>query len=136
MNRTGGCACGAIRFEVTEDFVAVGSCHCIDCQKTSGGGPNYVGLTPRNALKVLKGEVKIFERTGDSGATVQRAFCGDCGTPMWSVPVHEPFIPVKLGALDTVDDLKPQMQIYVSSAPSWHLIDEHQLAFPKMPPQG
>ncbi|WP_404400138.1 GFA family protein [Pelagibacterium halotolerans] len=136
MTRTGGCACGAIRFEVTEPFIGIGSCHCTDCQKASGGGPNYVALTPRNALDVVAGEVKLFHRKGDSGAVVARAFCGECGTPLWSIPAHEPFIPIKLGALDDTADLMPQMQIYVDSAPSWHAIDESLPAFPKMPPQA
>lgn len=135
MTRTGGCACGSIRFEVTKPFLAVGSCHCTDCQKASGGGPNYVALTPRDALRVLSGEPKVFERIAESGAVVGRAYCGDCGTPLWSLPVHEPFIPIKLGALDESSDLVPQMHIYVSSAPSWHAINDAAPCFDKMPPK-
>ena len=66
----------------------------------------------------MVGEVKVFERATDSVATVDLSFCGDCGTPMWSIPVHEYFIPVKVDSLDEVDDLTPKMHIYVSSAPS------------------
>src|SRR4029077_10171105 len=58
MERTGGCACGAIRFEITAPFIGVGACHCTDCQKASGGGPNYVALTPKGARVVTKGEEK------------------------------------------------------------------------------
>jgi hypothetical protein len=134
MERTGGCACGAIRFKITAPFLGVGACHCADCQKASGGGPNYVGLAPVSALEVTKGQAKLYRSKGDSGAEVARAFCPECGTPLWSVPAHEPFMPVKLGALDTSVDLAPAMHIYVASAPPWHMIEKDLPAFPGMPP--
>ena len=39
--RTGGCRCGAIRYEVTVAPVASVACHCRDCQYVSSGGANY-----------------------------------------------------------------------------------------------
>ena len=134
MERTGGCACGAIRFEITSPLMGVGACHCTDCQKGAGGGPNYVALAPRDALVVTSGEATLFRSTGDSGAEVARAFCAHCGTPLWSIPAHEPFLTVKLGALDDSSDLSPGMHIYVSSAPSWHPVDDKVPSFAKMPP--
>lgn len=132
--RTGGCACGAVRFKITAPLLGVGACHCTDCQKASGGGPNYVGLAPASAFVVTKGEAKVFRSKGDSGAEVGRAFCAECGTPLWSIPPGAPFLPVKLGALDDKSDLTPQMHLYVASAPKWHLMEEDLPKFPKMPP--
>lgn len=117
MENTGGCACGAIRFRVTAPFIATGACHCTDCQKASGGGPNYVALVPKGALEVTGGEAKYYIRKGDSGGEARRAFCPDCGTPLWSEPEHLPFIPVKTGALDEGADLKPAMHIYTEFRP-------------------
>ncbi len=134
MERNGGCACGAIRFKIISPFLGVGACHCTDCQKASGGGPNYVALAPKGALAATKGEARLYRSTGDSGAEVARAFCSDCGTPLWSVPAHEPFLTVKLGALDDNSDLAPGIHIYVASAPSWHAIDHRLPCFAKMPP--
>jgi hypothetical protein len=134
MERSGGCACGAIRFRVTAPFVGVGACHCSDCQKAAGGGPNYVALAVREAVAVTTGEPKLYRSRGGSGAEVARVFCPDCGTPLWSIPAHEPFIPVKLGALDDSSDLAPGMHIFVASAPSWHVIPEGMPSFPAMPP--
>jgi hypothetical protein len=134
MERTGGCACGAVRFKVTAPFLGVGACHCTDCQKASGGGPNYVGLAPISAVSVTKGEPRVYRTRGGSGAEVGRAFCAECGTPLWSIPAHQPFMPVKLGALDDNSDLSPGMHIYVASAPQWHVIQDELPAFPKMPP--
>jgi hypothetical protein len=89
---------------------------------------------PREALTVTKGEAKLFKKVGDSGATVFRAFCGDCGTPLWSLPANEPFLPIKVGALDNHADLAPQMDIYTDSAPAWHPMGQTGPRFGKMPP--
>src|SRR5580698_7609590 len=88
MQRNGGCACGAVRFKVTAPFLGVAACHCTDCQKASGGGPNYVALAPASGLEVTRGEARVFHAKGDSGGEVGRAFCADCGTPLWSTPAH------------------------------------------------
>ena len=134
MERDGGCACGAVRFKVTAPFLGVGVCHCTDCQKASGGPPNYVALAPVSAFQVTKGEARMYRREGGSGAEVARAFCADCGTPLWSIPGHEPFIPVKLGALDDNADLTPNLHLYASSAAPWHLMHDDLPIFPRMPP--
>lgn len=132
--KTGGCACGAIRFKLTAPLMGVGICHCTECQKASGGGANYVALVPKPALEVISGAAKEFHRKGDSRAIVARAFCPDCGTPLWSIPTNEPFLTVKLGAFDDNSKLMPQMHIYTESAPKWHLFHDGLPKFPKMPP--
>ena len=136
MDRTGGCACGAIRLNITAPFIGVGMCHCTNCQKASGGGPNYVALIPQGSLKVTHGDPTIYQSEGGSGGTISRVFCGTCGTPLWSIPAHEPFLTVKLGALDDNADLRPEMHIYVASAPAWHGINDDLPKFPQMPPAG
>lgn len=132
---TGGCACGAIRFRITAPLMGVGICHCTDCQKTSGGPPNYVALAPNTAFEITQGKPKIYITKGDSGEDVGRAFCPECGSPLWTVLADAPFTPVKLGALDDSSDLKPELHIYVSSAARWHLMHEGLPTFPKMPPR-
>ena len=134
-DREGGCACGAVRFKITAPFLGVGVCHCTDCQKGTGGPPNYVALAPKDAFVVTKGEAKVYSVKGDSGADIGRAFCADCGSPLWSVPgAGAPFAPVKLGALDDNSDLTPSLHLYTASAPPWHLMHEGLPAFPKSPP--
>jgi hypothetical protein len=131
---TGGCACGAIRFKITAPLMGVGVCHCADCQKASGGPPNYVALAPKEGFEVTKGEAKVYVSKGDSGADARRAFCPECGSPLWSEPDQAPFNPVKLGALDDNSALAPMMHIYTSSAKPWHLMHDGLPTFPKMPP--
>ena len=132
---TGGCACGAVRFKVTAPPMGVGVCHCLDCQKASGGGPNYVALIPKGAFEVTKGEAKVYTCAGDSGADIGRAFCANCGSPLWSVPGDmAPFFPVKLGALDDSSTMTPSLHLYTDSAQPWHLMHDGLPRFGKMPP--
>jgi hypothetical protein len=134
MQRAGGCACGAIRFRTEAALLGTGACHCTACQKLSGGGPNYVVLVPKGAITVTQGEPKLYHSKGDSGGNVARVFCGDCGTPLWSLPEHAPFMTIKTGAFDAVTDLGPRMHIYLASAPAWHQVTGGVPTFPKMPP--
>jgi hypothetical protein len=130
----GGCFCGAVRFKVDGPFGGVGVCHCADCQRAGGGAPNYVALAPKAAFEVTQGEPSRYTSKGDSGASVTRVFCGTCGSPLWSEPEAGPYAPVKLGALDDASALSPQIHLYVSSAPPWHLMHEGLPKFEKMPP--
>ncbi|WFU44462.1 GFA family protein [Bradyrhizobium sp. CB82] len=132
--RTGGCACGAIRFRITAPLMGVGVCHCTDCQKASGGGPNYVALAPITALEVTKGDAKLYSSKGGSGEDVGRGFCPDCGTSLWGLSPKVTFATIKLGALDHNSDLTPDLHLYTSSAQPWHLMHEGLPTFPKMPP--
>lgn len=134
MNCEGGCACGAIRFTIETAPLGTGACHCTNCQKFSGGGPNYVALLPKGALRVACGTPRLFCDRGDSGGEVQRAFCPDCGTPLWSIPEHAPFMTVKVGAFDESADLGPGLHVYCVSAPKWHPIPDGATRFEKMPP--
>jgi hypothetical protein len=133
-DRTGGCACGAIRFKITAPLMGVGVCHCADCQKASGGPPNYVALAPNTGFEVTKGEARLYFSKADSGEEAGRAFCADCGSPLWSLPPNAPFTPVKLGALDDNADLTPMLHLYVGSAPPRRLMHEGLPTYPKMPP--
>lgn len=136
MHREGGCACGAIRFETDADPIATGACHCTDCQKLTGGGPNYVALMPKGTVTITQGRPSLYRRTADSGDTVERAFCAACGTHLWGMPAHAPFMTVKVGAFDDSAQLGAVMHIYTASAPAWHAIPDTVPSFPGMPPMG
>src|SRR6516225_10154032 len=62
---TGGCACGAIRYEVTAEPIVTFNCHCRDCQETTGGAYTPVFYVPANAFKITKGTPKCFGTTSE-----------------------------------------------------------------------
>jgi len=134
----GGCACGAVRFRISGDLIGSGACHCRACQYAAGGAPTYVVLAPAGGFAVTKGTPKVYKSKGDSGAEVGRAFCPDCGTPLYSMGADGsmPFMPVKVGALDDPSRHPPQIHLYVEEAQPWHQMAPGLPQFPKMPPMG
>jgi hypothetical protein len=131
----GGCQCGAIRYEITGELMGAGACHCRSCQYSTGGGPNYVALAPKDGFAVTQGAPKRYVKPGGSGAVVARVFCPDCGTPLWSEGTILPFYPVKAGGLDDPSILEPAIHLWTSEAQPWHRIEPGRMAFPENPPR-
>src|SRR5690606_25346164 len=63
---TGGCACGAIRYEVSGEPIVMVDCQCRQCQRSSGGG-HTSNMTFSGAEVKLSGEASRFEATGEGG---------------------------------------------------------------------
>src|SRR5262249_39477954 len=80
---TGGCACGAIRYEVTAEPIVTFNCHCRDCQKTTGGAYAPVFYVPANAFKITKGTPKYFGTTSEMIGDNVRGFCPECGSRLF-----------------------------------------------------
>ncbi|HKR88476.1 MAG TPA: GFA family protein [Phenylobacterium sp.] len=134
--REGGCACGEVRFRIGAPILGMAVCYCRECQRASGGGPNYVVLAPREAFAVIKGEARVHHVTAASGNDIGRAFCGTCGSPLWSATTDgTPFLPVKAGALDDPSDLVPTSAVFTCEAQPWHLQHAGVRSFEKMPPR-
>ena len=129
----GGCACGRIRFRITLAPRSVAACHCRRCQFFAGGGPNYSVVVPRGGLEVTAGEPKQVELRADRGARVDRFFCPDCGTHLFSDTADRPYTPVRVGALDDPSAWSPNFHMWTEAAPAWHPIDETRPQFSKAP---
>lgn len=130
---TGGCACGAIRYETSDDPLLMGNCHCTDCQRSSGTGMASVIMFPKGGFS-QEGEAKYYEVTSDSGRWIKRGFCPNCGSPVLTLVEMAPdAIIVKAGSLDDPSLYKPAMHIYASSAQPWDVIHDDLTKFPKMP---
>ena len=56
---TGGCACGAIRYECTAEPIVILKCHCRDCQHITGGRFAAAVLLPAEAFRLTKGELDL-----------------------------------------------------------------------------
>lgn len=134
---TGGCMCGAIRYECNAEPIATAYCHCRDCQRASGGGFSTVVLAPNPAVKITKGQPKAYSVKAESGNTVTRKFCGECGSPLFSELSASPALMViKAASLDDPSGLKPAMNIWTDSAQPWAYLDPNLPKFPKNPPMG
>jgi hypothetical protein len=120
----GGCACGRVRFRITQLASTVAVCHCRRCQRFAGGGPNYSLIVPRGGLEIVEGTPRPVELQAERGMRVDRMFCGDCGTQLYSDAVDRPYTPVRLGALDDPSPWRPAFHMWVEAAQPWHFIDE------------
>jgi hypothetical protein len=83
MLLTGGCQCGAVRYAISAEPLAVYVCHCRECQKQSASAFGISVLVPRDAFRVERGEVRIWSRPTDSGRTLDCMFCAECGSRVW-----------------------------------------------------
>jgi hypothetical protein len=130
----GSCLCGKVRYSADVEPVFTGVCHCRNCQKESGGAFAIVVGVPQSALTV-QGQVKTYADRGDSGKTMYRRFCPDCGSTLMDEAEAMPGITmIQVGTLDDASWVKPAMQIFCDSAQPWVELGGDMVRFPKMPP--
>jgi hypothetical protein len=102
MKIDGACHCGAITIEGEADPEKVGICHCTDCQTGTGAAFRVSIPVPGSTFKI-KGQPSTYVKTtAESGAPRMQAFCGKCGSPIYSTTVGEgvqPAYMVRVGIL-------------------------------------
>ena len=130
----GGCLCGNIHYTSEAEPLATVICHCIDCQKVSGGAYSLNIIMPKGSLEI-QGDMSTYVGTGDSGKTLDRNFCGQCGSPVTSEPsVMANITVLKAGTLDDASWVRPVMEIYCDSAQPWTREHAEIQSHPKMMP--
>jgi hypothetical protein len=128
----GGCLCGSVRYECSSAPLGMGNCHCRDCQKARGAPFSPVFATSVAAFMITKGSAKDHVSKADDGTVVHRAFCPDCGTPLYafSEPTKE-FIGVLAMTLDDASWFKPMIDIWTSSAQPWVAMHPETKKYPQ-----
>lgn len=124
--RSGGCLCGAVRYEVAWPPLSVMACHCTHCQKQSGSALSTIAMVPRDAVKVT-GELTDYHDSGESGGAVVRRFCGTCGSPVLTdIPQEQlkGFLFIKTGTLDDTAGVSPASHLWTRSAQGWFVFPE------------
>lgn len=116
---SGGCACGAIRYETTADPVVMLNCHCRDCQQATGSAYAAIVVVPKAAVQ-LKGEPRYHKVAGNGGRAVERGFCPTCGSPVTTKLERIPdILGLYAGSLDDPSLHKPAMDLFTASAQPW-----------------
>lgn len=117
---TGGCLCGAVRFECVHDGEKMAVCHCADCRKASGAAAAHILRVPAEALRIVRGEPRSYEKRADSGNAITRLFCPNCGSQLYSMREDTPrFRAIRAGALDDPSSLEVGLHIWTRSALPW-----------------
>lgn len=135
VTATGGCLCGAVRYEVRGSLREVVNCHCAQCRRTSG---HFVAATAAH-----REDLALIESTGlrwyDSSPTAGRGFCRTCGASLFWKPVAGRSISIMAGTLDPPTGLETVAHIFVDDAGDYYAIDDdlprhsdgdHKVRFP------
>jgi hypothetical protein len=123
---SGSCLCGAVRFEVTEPFVTLSYCHCTNCKKISGGVGTASGRVATDAIRVLEGRSLLRSYQPEEGTA--KTFCSACGSNLFGGgwPDSE-FSSVRLSAIDSPLEQRPEAHIFVRSAAPWETLPDDGL---------
>ncbi len=131
---TGGCACGAIRYECSSEPVLAFNCHCLDCQKASGSAYASCLIVP-SADFALTGEPKYYTVTANNGLPIGRGFCPECGSHVLAKLPYKPRIVIlHASSLDDPSRHRPAVDIFASRAQPWDHMDPELPKFPELPP--
>jgi hypothetical protein len=132
---TGGCACGAIRYEVSAEPIFANHCQCLDCQHKSGTGHGSYLTFPSRGAVALTGQAKHWDMVGDSGNVKTRGFCPACGCPVYLTFAAMPeLFTIHAASLDDPSRFKPQVVTYAVRGHAWDQLDPALPKFDKMPP--
>ena len=131
---SGGCACGAIRYESTAEPVLMLQCHCRDCQRSSGGPFSSFVIVPTEAFKLLKGAPRFHASPSEAGGMTRRGFCSECGSPIVVNAGAAPdVVAIRTASLDDPSWFNLQMDVWTSDAHPWDLMDPALPKFEKYP---
>jgi hypothetical protein len=123
---TGGCGCGAVRFEVTAPLVAAGYCHCTRCQRRTGTAASISATVEPGSFRVVAGEDRL--RAWKPADGFEKWFCGDCGSALFSRnPDDHDQVGVRLGAFDGDPGIRARWHQFVAYAVPWEPIPDDGL---------
>ncbi|MCP5081831.1 MAG: GFA family protein [Alphaproteobacteria bacterium] len=109
MEWTGGCLCGAIRYEASQGPNWASYCHCTMCRRVSGAPFMSFMQFPEGAFRWTQGDSAEYQ----SSDGIIRKFCSACGTSLTFESGGMAFI--ALGSLDTPEKVEVQRHCYTRS---------------------
>lgn len=129
----GSCLCGAIHYTSSAQPTLTAFCHCRSCQKAGGGGYSVNVAVPAASLQV-EGTPQTYRTVGASGSPVERRFCPECGSALFTDAVAFAGITfVKGGSLDDASWIEPTLHIWCDSAQPWDKLPQGATCVPKNP---
>ena len=132
LPQTGGCQCGAIRYEITEEPPLVYTCHCVDCQRLTSSAFSLGIVVPERAFRLLGVEPRQLQRTADSGRVNTRLVCPECGSWVCGAP-RDGVVRVRAGTLDDTSWLRPTRHVWTRSKQPWITLPDGGEVFETQP---
>jgi hypothetical protein len=120
IRKTGGCLCGAVRYEVRGPLRPVVDCHCTMCRRTSGHFAAFTATRPE-ALVLIESEGL---RWYPSSTSARRGFCGRCGSSLFWEPDSGDRVSIAAGTLDPPTGLETVVHVFVEDAGDYYEIGD------------
>ncbi len=126
----GGCACGAVRYRLKLRPMFTHCCHCLDCQKQTGGAFAINALIETSGIELLSGEPHKVEMPSPSGRGHDIYRCPKCEVAVWSDYGRRPYLRfVRVATLDRPHAVEPDVHIFTRSKAPWVRLPENARAF-------
>ena len=116
----GGCACGQVRYRLTAAPMFVNCCHCLDCQRQTGGAFAINAIVERDRVVLDKGEPVAVTLPTESGYPHDVYRCPTCQTALWSdYGRREVLSFLRVATLDDPKAIAPSAHIFTRSKQPW-----------------
>jgi hypothetical protein len=123
---TGGCNCGAVRYEVTEPLRLASYCHCKRCQRRTGTAASASAHPAPGSFRIVSGQDRLKVWKPEGGG--QKWFCGDCGSSIYGDnPAHPDSIGIRMGTFDSDPGVRPSVRQFVRYAAPWEPVPDDGL---------
>ncbi|HJW42163.1 MAG TPA: GFA family protein [Rhizomicrobium sp.] len=120
MNQEGGCSCGAVRYALTAAPMFTNCCHCLDCQKQTGGAFAINALVEAAQVKLLKGAPVRVTMPTESGRPHDIWRCPECQVALWSDYGRRGYLLfLRVSTLDAPHAIAPDAHIFARSKVPW-----------------
>lgn len=128
----GSCLCGAVQYELLDDFNDIIQCHCQKCRKATGTASATNAPVHKDTFKLLEGAAQL--KAFASSANAKRYFCGECGSPVYSVKDTAPEIyRIRIGLIDEDIPHRIAKHVFVGSKANWDQILDDAAQFEDFP---
>ncbi|MEK6274554.1 MAG: GFA family protein [Actinomycetota bacterium] len=117
----GGCECGAVRYEVADEFLYAANCHCSRCRAATGSAFKAFAGIERKKLEITEGLDRLLV-WGEEVLNDTR--CERCGSLLFSVVQDGAYVHVAMGSLKDDPSIRPTEHIFVGSKAPWFEITD------------
>ncbi len=131
MTWTGGCLCGAVRYEASKSPFWAGHCHCQNCRRHSGAAFATDVMFGSNELSWMDEEPTYYK----SSEVCERGFCPTCGSTVSARYFNEPdIVIIAAGTLDDANRIEPKLHAFVSRRVDWIKLNDGLPEYPEAEP--
>ena len=127
---SGGCECGAVRYQVEDAFLYAMNCHCSRCRAATGSAFKSFAGIEREKLELTGGGDRLLVFGEDD---LNHTRCGVCGSFLYSVVRDGAYVHVSLGSLADAPTIRPTRHIFVGSKAPWFEITDDLPQFDEYP---